>query len=67
MCIRDRAPMISITHFTDRDSQTLGTVAPRRYFCMQCHVVQHDVKPLVQNDFENIDDLLYREQTQDQQ
>jgi cytochrome c-type protein NapB len=28
-------------------------------------VVQHDVKPLVQNDFENIDDLLYREQKQD--
>ena len=63
---RTQAPMVSITHFTDRDSQTLGTVAARRYFCTQCHVVQHEAKPLVKNDFENIDDLLYRENEQNE-
>ena len=58
---RAQAPMISITHYTDRDHQTLAAVAPRRYFCTQCHVPQHDVKPLVENRFKNIDELLYRE------
>jgi len=52
---------IGITHYTDRDSQTLAAVAPRRYFCTQCHVPQQDVKPLVENRFQNIDELLYRE------
>ncbi|WP_217477006.1 nitrate reductase cytochrome c-type subunit [Stutzerimonas stutzeri] len=64
---RTQAPMISITHFADRDGQTLGTVAPRRYFCTQCHVVQQDVKPLVKNDFKNIDKLLYHENKQNEQ
>ena len=64
---RTPAPMISITHFSDRDGQTLGTVAPRRYFCTQCHVVQQDVKPLVKNDFKNIDKLLYHENKQSEQ
>ncbi|WP_103873596.1 nitrate reductase cytochrome c-type subunit, partial [Bosea lathyri] len=27
------APMISITHFQDRDGQVLSDVTPRRYFC----------------------------------
>lgn len=58
---RTQAPMISITHFSDRDGQVLAAVSPRRYFCTQCHVPQHDAKPLVENQFKNIDDLLYRE------
>jgi len=33
-----QAPMISITHFTDRDGQYLASISPRRYFCTQCHV-----------------------------
>ena len=53
-----QAPMISVTHFMDRDGQTLATVSPRRYFCTQCHVVQHDAKPLVQNDFVDVDAVL---------
>ena len=53
--------MISITNFSDRDGQVLAAVSPRRYFCTQCHVPQHDAKPLVENQFKNIDDLLYRE------
>ena len=37
---RSQAPMVSITHFMDRDGQFLATVSPRRYFCNQCHVGQ---------------------------
>ena len=36
-----QAPMVSITHFMDRDGQFLASVSPRRYFCIQCHVPQH--------------------------
>src|SRR5262249_8662199 len=28
-----QAPMISVTHFMDRDGQFLATVSPRRFFC----------------------------------
>ncbi|WGR62061.1 nitrate reductase cytochrome c-type subunit (plasmid) [Paracoccus ferrooxidans] len=45
------APMISVTHFMDRDGQVLTDVTPRRYFCTACHVQQTDVKPLVPNQF----------------
>ncbi len=51
------APMISITHFMDRDGQSLATVSPRRYFCNQCHVVQERVPPLMKNNFVDIDTL----------
>jgi len=53
-----QAPMISITHFSDRDGQFLASVSPRRYFCTGCHVPQHDVKLPVDNDFVDIDALL---------
>lgn len=46
-----QAPMISITHFIDRDGQMLADVSPRRYFCIQCHVQQTDARPLVENIF----------------
>ncbi|QBF26885.1 cytochrome C [Pseudomonas tructae] len=55
---RSQAPMISITHYMDRDGQTLAAVSPRRYFCTQCHVAQKEVQPLVGNSFETIDKLL---------
>jgi cytochrome c-type protein NapB len=55
-----QAPMISITHFADRDGQFLASVSPRRYFCTQCHVPQHNVIPPVKNDFVDIDKLLTR-------
>ncbi|MGX9394096.1 nitrate reductase cytochrome c-type subunit (plasmid) [Nitrobacteraceae bacterium UC4446_H13] len=48
------APMISVTHFMDRDGQVLADVTPRRYFCTACHVQQTDAKPLVPNDFEDM-------------
>lgn len=52
------APMVSITHFMDRDGQFLATVSPRRYFCNQCHVVQTRVAPPMRNTFVDIDSLL---------
>ncbi len=53
-----QAPMVSITHFMDRDGQFLASVSPRRYFCNQCHVAQREVKAPVRNDFVDIDTLL---------
>ena len=53
-----QAPMVSITHFMDRDGQFLASVSPRRYFCVQCHVPQHPVKPPVANRFIDVDTLL---------
>ena len=45
------APMISVTHFIDRDGQILADVTPRRYFCNAFHVPQTDAKLLVPNTF----------------
>ena len=45
------APMISVTHFMDRNGQILADVTPRRYFCTACHVQQTDARPLVPNTF----------------
>jgi cytochrome c-type protein NapB len=53
-----QAPMISVTHFMDRDGNFLADVSPRRYFCNQCHVPQLEAKPLVDNDFQDVDTLL---------
>lgn len=56
-----KAPMVSVTHFMDRDGQTRAAVTSRRYFCTQCHVPQHEVKPLVENEFVDVDALLKKE------
>jgi cytochrome c-type protein NapB len=53
-----QAPMISITHFMDRDDQVLASVTPRRYFCTQCHVQQTVVQPPVPNTFKDIDEVM---------
>jgi nitrate reductase (cytochrome), electron transfer subunit len=53
-----QAPMVSITHFMDRDGQFLASVSPRRYFCTECHVPQQATKPPVTNDFVDIDTML---------
>ena len=55
-----QAPMISITHYLDREGQTLGAVSPRRYFCMQCHVPQTTAQPIVTNTFQTIDSMISR-------
>jgi len=53
-----QAPMISITHFIDREGQFLASISPRRYFCTECHVPQHNVRPPIENDFVDIDTIL---------
>ncbi|MFH0299227.1 nitrate reductase cytochrome c-type subunit [Bradyrhizobium sp. 31Argb] len=53
-----QAPMVSITHFMDRDGQFLASVSPRRYFCTECHVPQNVTTPPVTNDFVDIDSIL---------
>ena len=55
-----QAPMVSITHFMDRDGQFLASISPRRYFCTECHVPQNVVDPPVSNDFVDIDTMLSR-------
>jgi len=55
-----QAPMISITHFMDRDGQFLASISPRRFFCTECHVPQNVVGPPVSNDFVDIDTMLSR-------
>lgn len=56
--VDSQAPMVSVTHYMDRDGNFLAEVSPRRYFCNQCHVAQTDVKPLVENTFQDIDTIL---------
>lgn len=56
------APMVSATHYMDRDSNFLAEISPRRYFCTQCHVVQTDAQPPVQNQFVDVYELIGREQ-----
>lgn len=45
------ATKISQTHFSDRENNVLANIAPRRYFCTQCHVPQVNANPLVGNTF----------------
>lgn len=46
-----KAPRIADSHFLDRDGRTLDHLAPRRYFCTQCHAPQTGAMPLVENVF----------------
>ncbi|MEE1609825.1 nitrate reductase cytochrome c-type subunit [Microvirga sp. CF3016] len=54
---QSQAPMISVTHYQDREGNTLGGLAPRRYVCVSCHVPQTNAKPLVDNVFTDMDAL----------
>ena len=53
-----QAPMVSVTHYMNRDGNFLAEVSPRRYFCLQCHVTQEPREPLVDNDFIDLQQLL---------
>lgn len=53
-----QAPMISVTHFQNRDGNFLAELSPRRYFCLQCHVPQANLTPLVENKFKDVDTML---------
>jgi len=56
-----RAIPLPLSHYMDRDNNTLADVSPRRYFCTQCHVPQADAKPLVINTFTDVEELLKRD------
>ena len=56
------APMVSATQYMDREHDYLAEISPRRYFCTACHVVQTDAKPLVDNRFVDVYELIEREQ-----
>ena len=49
---------VSATHYIDRDGKVLKHVSTRRYFCLQCHVPQDPVRPLVGNSFQNVDTVM---------
>ncbi|GLX79647.1 periplasmic nitrate reductase, electron transfer subunit [Thalassotalea insulae] len=53
-----QAPMVSVTHYMDRDGNFLAEISPRRYFCNQCHAPQTDAKTLVENDFVDMHSLM---------
>ena len=62
---RGRAPLtqavaVSVSHYMDRDGNFLAGISPRRYFCEQCHVVQFDARPLVDNRFEDVEEIVKR-------
>ncbi len=62
---RGRAPLtqavaVSVSHYMDRDGNFLAEISPRRYFCEQCHVAQVDARPLVENRFEDVDQIIKR-------
>ncbi|WP_076536905.1 nitrate reductase cytochrome c-type subunit [Shewanella sp. UCD-KL21] len=53
-----QAPMVSVTHYMDRENNFLASLSPRRYYCTQCHVPQLDAKLLVENDFVDVKQLM---------
>jgi cytochrome c-type protein NapB len=59
-----QAPMISVTHYMDREGNFLADISPRRYFCQQCHVIQRETKPLLANEFVDVDELLRADREQ---
>jgi cytochrome c-type protein NapB len=50
-----QAVPVSETHYIDRAGKVLDRISTRRYFCMQCHVAQDAVPPLVDNTFRGTD------------
>jgi cytochrome c-type protein NapB len=48
----EKAPKLGDSHYLDRDGKKLDKLSMRRYFCTQCHAVQFDGAPLVDNAFQ---------------
>ena len=55
-----QAVPVSITHYMTRNGDMLGQVSTRRYFCMQCHVSQDAVRPIVNNNFQDVDAVILK-------
>ncbi len=45
------APPMTPTHYRDREGKETERIAGGRYFCLQCHVAQQQVRSPVGNDF----------------
>ena len=48
----EKAPKLGDSHYLDRDGNKLEKLSMRRYFCNQCHAVQFEGAPLVDNSFQ---------------
>ncbi len=48
---KEKAPEVGDSHFLDRSGKKLEKISTRRWFCVQCHTPQADLKPLVENTF----------------
>lgn len=59
-----QAPPVSDAHYLTRDGKVLEEISSRRYFCVQCHVVQTDAEPLVANRYEGLNTTLAKEEKQ---
>ncbi|WP_346796773.1 nitrate reductase cytochrome c-type subunit [Halomonas sp. Bachu 37] len=55
---QSQAPMVSVTHYMDRDGNFLAELSPRRYFCTQCHATQTTAPLAVENDFLDINEIM---------
>lgn len=51
------ATKVSQTHYTDSKGVELSDMAPRRHFCILCHVTQTEARPLIENDFRAVESL----------
>lgn len=51
------ATKVGQSHFMEHDGSENSNIAGRRYFCLQCHVPQKQVDPLVGNEFKPIEIL----------
>ena len=49
---KEKATKVPTSHFKSATGETLSNISSRRHFCLQCHVPQTDVKPLVSNTFQ---------------
>ncbi len=49
---KENAPKAGDSHFLNREKKELQKVSSRRWFCDQCHTLQLDTKPLVDNTYE---------------
>jgi len=58
---RFQAPPVSAAHYLTRDGKVLEQISSRRYFCVQCHVVQTDAPTLVANGFRGIENAAAEE------
>jgi len=59
-----QAPMVSATHFMNRDGDFLAQISSRRYFCTQCHVPQTNARIPVQSNFEDVDTVIAKKKAE---